>query len=216
MNDEELIDLNQHLNEELTRVRGLLQRVRIHYSRDHDDSPPFPYEAVFSMKDWREIEAAIKPSGAESADIGKLDRVDKKIDGRGDDVVIGAESNVADLIAPPLRNERPSTVPENCVGAETGGEKAAPREIALKAADAVIAILATIESPKVDTAHLSRSLIADAVEPFMTRADSREPEKLNNAQKVCKVCGDKQAICDEYGHRNPHNSESSLSSKEKK
>jgi hypothetical protein len=81
MNDEELIDLNQHLNEELTRVRGLLQRmyelvrdgVLVRNVDEDDVFGSFVKQAFRLTATLRETELAL----AESADIGKLDTADK-------------------------------------------------------------------------------------------------------------------------------------------
>jgi chromosome segregation ATPase len=54
------------LRDSRAELLKLLKAVRIHYSREHDESPPFPYEAVFSIPDWRKIEAALQsPKGTE-------------------------------------------------------------------------------------------------------------------------------------------------------
>lgn len=44
--------------EEARELLEVLALGRTHFSRDHDDSVPFPYEHVFSIPQWKKVEAA--------------------------------------------------------------------------------------------------------------------------------------------------------------
>jgi len=51
----------------MTELEKALRVGKIRYSRDHDDSEPFPYEVVFTMPEWKRVEDALAASAAPQA-----------------------------------------------------------------------------------------------------------------------------------------------------
>jgi hypothetical protein len=100
--------------------------------------------------------------------------------------------------------------PEKLNNAQNIGERFAGEMIDnLKAsADTKVALAESSLSQKCDVCHLT----LDDMGNCFNCSSELDSDQKRDAKKRCNICGDKKCICDEYGHQNPPNSESSLSS----